>query len=56
LAGHQVEKQSRAGSYYRITVDMDTGGPRSVNVADPAGLAVGTRVRVSGRNLEILEG
>ena len=52
-AGHQVEKGRAApGTYYRITIDMDDGGTREVNVADPMGLAAGSKVRVSGNNLE----
>ena len=46
---------SRRGDSYRVTVDMDLGGPRSIDVANPAGLQVGSRVRVTGRILEILE-
>jgi outer membrane lipoprotein SlyB len=53
-AGHQVEKSRKAGVYYEVLVKMDQGGTKIVNVADPAGLAVGSRVRVSGRNLEQL--
>jgi outer membrane lipoprotein SlyB len=55
-AGHQVEKQQKTGSYYRVTVKMDSGDTRSVNVADPAGLNEGARVRVAGRNLEMIQG
>lgn len=55
-AGHQVEKNRNTGTYYRITVDMDKGETRSVNVSDPAGLRAGSRVRVSGNNLEKLAG
>jgi len=54
-AGHQVEKQRQTGSYFRILVDMDSGGSRSIDVVDPAGLTVGSRVRVSGRNLEMVQ-
>ncbi len=49
-----MEKNRNAGSYYRVTVDMDRGNTETVNVADPAGLRPGHRVRVVGNNLEIL--
>jgi outer membrane lipoprotein SlyB len=52
--GHQAEKQRNSGSYYRVTVDMDNGASRDINVADTGGLAAGSRVRVSGNNLERL--
>lgn len=52
VVGHQAEKKANAGDYYRITVDMDRGGTREVNVADAAGLRSGDRVRVAGKDLE----
>jgi outer membrane lipoprotein SlyB len=53
-AGHQTEKNRNTGSYYRVTVDMESGGTREVNVADPAGLKAGSKVRVNGNNIEKL--
>ena len=50
--GHNEEKKRSAGSFYRITIDMDRGGTREVNVADAAGLRSGDRVRVAGKDLE----
>ena len=55
-AGHQAEKQYRNAGIFRVGIRMDSGERRDVDVADPAGLRVGDRVRVSGRNIEILEG
>jgi outer membrane lipoprotein SlyB len=55
-AGHQTEKNRNTGQYYRVTVDMDQGATREVNVNDPGGLRPGSRVRVSGNNLEKLDG
>lgn len=55
-AGHQVEKQRRSGTFFQVLVKMDSGGTEVVNVNDPAGLRVGDRVRVNGRNIEVLEG
>ncbi|HUR41895.1 MAG TPA: glycine zipper 2TM domain-containing protein [Verrucomicrobiae bacterium] len=53
-AGHQIEKNRRTGSVYEVLVRMDTGGTRIVNVADPGSLTVGQRVRIKGRDLEVL--
>lgn len=53
-AGNEMEKNRNTGSYWRVTVDMDAGGKKHVDVADPAGIAAGSRVRVSGKNLERL--
>lgn len=55
-AGHQAERQYRNAAFYRIGIRMDSGELRDIDVADPAGLRVGDRVRVSGRDLEVLEG
>jgi outer membrane lipoprotein SlyB len=55
-AGHQAEKQYRDAPFYRVGVRMDSGELRDIDVANPGGLRVGDRVRVSGRNLEVLEG
>lgn len=52
-AGHQAERQIRANTYYRVGVKMDNGGHQSVNVNDPAGISVGTPVRVVGGNLQL---
>ena len=53
--GHNAEKKRNAGSYSRITVEMDRGGTREVNVGDAAGLRPGDRVRVAGKDLERLD-
>lgn len=55
-AGHQIEKNRRTGTFFQVLVKMDGGGTEVINVADPGNLRVGSRVRVSGRNLEVLEG
>ena len=54
VVGNEAEKARSPTSYYRITVDMDNGVTREVNVVDAAGLARGSRVRVVGRNLEVM--
>jgi len=51
MAGREVEKRARATTSYDITVSMENGSTRTVSVADPGGLGVGSRVRVSGNDL-----
>ncbi|MGQ0530601.1 MAG: glycine zipper 2TM domain-containing protein [Panacagrimonas sp.] len=51
--GHQAEKAIRATTYYRVGVKMDNGSYQTVNVADPAGISVGSAVRVSGGNIQM---
>lgn len=51
IAGHQIEKQVRASNTYDVTVSMDDGSSRMINVVDLGGLQVGTKVRVDGANL-----
>ena len=52
-AGNEVEKQSNAQTYYDISVEMDSGGVRTISVANPAGLSIGDDVKVSGNNIEM---
>jgi outer membrane lipoprotein SlyB len=55
VVGNEAEKSRGVPvSYYRITVDMDSGVTREVNVNDTGGLARGSRVRVIGRDLEVI--
>lgn len=56
IAGHQTEKNMRSGAFFRVTVRMDSGERREVNVAETAGLHAGDRVRITGNNLEIVRG
>ncbi|HSW11559.1 MAG TPA: glycine zipper 2TM domain-containing protein [Solimonas sp.] len=51
VAGREIEKRARSTTVYEIGVRMDDGSSRSVTVADPAGLSVGSAVRVEGNNL-----
>lgn len=53
VAGNEIEKQSKASTYYRVTVSMDTGGTRVIDVNALNGLATGTKVKVVGNNLEL---
>lgn len=51
MAGREIEKRARSTTVYEIGVRMEDGSQRTVTVADPAGLTVGSRVRVEGNNL-----
>lgn len=51
IAGHQVEKEVRATTSYDINIAMEGGSSRLINVADPGGLSVGSKVRVDGSNI-----
>jgi len=52
VAGHETEKQVRADTFYRVTVKMDDGQQRTIDVKDPAGLAIGGKVKVNGNIIE----
>jgi outer membrane lipoprotein SlyB len=54
VAGHQIERSVRGDEYYRVTVAMEGGGTRTVDVAMLNGLSVGARVRVVGQDLELV--
>jgi outer membrane lipoprotein SlyB len=51
MAGREIEKRARSSTVYDIGVRMEDGSQRTVTVADPAGVTVGSRVRVDGNNL-----
>ncbi len=52
-AGHEVEKRARGTTYYAVGVNMETGGYRTVNIADASALSIGSRVRVVGENIQL---
>lgn len=52
FGGHQAEKQIRSTTHYKVGVNMENGTYQSVDVDDPAGLSIGSRVRVVGGNLQ----
>lgn len=54
LAGNEVEKKTRKQTYYDITVEMDSGGTRTVSVASAQQLSIGAPVKVVGNNLELM--
>ncbi|HEY0973399.1 MAG TPA: glycine zipper 2TM domain-containing protein [Solimonas sp.] len=51
MAGHEVEKRARATTTYDVTINMESGGSRVINVVDVGPLAVGSAVRVDGNNI-----
>ena len=53
FAGNEVERNARAVVLYRVTVALDDGGTRSLEVADLHGAAVGSKVRLAGDSLEV---
>ena len=50
-AGHMAEKKIRSTITYDVTVSMESGGSRVINVPALNGLAVGTPVRVNGSTI-----
>lgn len=53
LAGNEAEKRIRKTTYYAVGVNMETGGYRTVNVADASALSVGIPVRVVGDDIQL---
>jgi outer membrane lipoprotein SlyB len=55
FAGHEAEKRhNEETSYYKVSVNMDSGYTRSVNLGSVEGVGVGTRVRLVGNDMEIV--
>lgn len=52
-SGYQIEKDMKTHSYYRITVKMEDGRTHVSNVEKTGELQVGSKVYVSGDNLEL---
>lgn len=53
FAGHEIEKRARSTVSYQVTVAMEDGSTRTVNVGSAAGIAVGSKVRVVGNDLHM---
>ena len=51
VAGNEVEKRRNTSTVYEVTIDMESGGNRTVNLASASGFSVGDEVRVSGDRL-----
>jgi outer membrane lipoprotein SlyB len=56
VAGHESEKQIRADTFYRVSIRMDDGRSRTIDVKDTKGLFVGAKVRVNGSTIEPMGG
>lgn len=50
-AGNEIGKRIDKDTYFAVTVNMDAGGSRTINVPSDAGLAVGQSVRVRNGNI-----
>jgi outer membrane lipoprotein SlyB len=53
VAGHQIEKRKNGETFYRVTVLMDSGDSRTIDVADLNGLSTGAKVKVVGNNIQM---
>lgn len=51
IGGHMAEQQIRATTTYDVTVTMETGTSRVINVPELNGLTVGEQVRVDGNTI-----
>lgn len=52
LVGRAIEQNtSRGQGVYRVTVQLDNGGARTFDYAEPPNVQVGERVRVDGNQL-----
>ncbi|WP_348760229.1 glycine zipper 2TM domain-containing protein [uncultured Salinisphaera sp.] len=54
-AGNYAEKKIRKTTVYQVNVAMDAGGSRQVTVDTTNGLSNGTRVRVVGNNVALMQ-
>ncbi|MEC9405967.1 MAG: glycine zipper 2TM domain-containing protein [Pseudomonadota bacterium] len=51
VAGNEVEKHRNSSTIYEVTIDLESGGSQTVNLASATGFSVGDEVRVSGDQL-----
>jgi uncharacterized protein YcfJ len=54
VAGHQVERRIKGGTVYRVTVAMNAGDTRVIEVPELNGVATGSKVKVVGTNLQLV--
>jgi len=52
MAGHEIEKRSKSTVSYDVSVRMDKGGTRVINMTQLSGFTVGDKVRVTGDSLQ----
>lgn len=53
FAGNEIEKRVKGTIYYRVTVTMENGGTRAVDVNSLNGLSTGSKVKIVGNNLQL---
>jgi outer membrane lipoprotein SlyB len=53
FAGNEIEKRMKAEDYFRVTVAMESGGSRTLDVESTNGLSQGSHVRVVGDSLQL---
>src|SRR3546814_3566364 len=51
IGGHMAEQQIRATNTYDVTVSMETGSTRVINVPELGGLSTGEKVRIDGNTI-----
>jgi len=52
ITGHQVERRINGSVYYNVTVNMENGQTHIAKVSALNGLAVGSKVKVVGNDLQ----
>lgn len=53
-AGHESEKRYNSTTEFRVTVSMESGGSRTVQVKSLNGAGIGSKVKVSGDSIQRL--
>jgi outer membrane lipoprotein SlyB len=54
FAGNEVEKRARGTTYFHVTIAMEHGGMRTVDVDAMNGLSAGSHVKIVGGNLQVV--
>jgi outer membrane lipoprotein SlyB len=56
VAGNEMERRRQAtgAAVYRVTVAMDSGGVRQIDVPDLNGLTAGSRVKLVGNDIQMI--
>jgi outer membrane lipoprotein SlyB len=52
IAGHQIERRIKGTPLFHVTVAMENGGTRTVDIGALNGLSVGSKVKVVGNSLQ----
>jgi len=56
FAGNEIEKRAKGTTYYHVTINMESGGSRTLDVDALNGLAAGSKVKVIGDSMQIAAG